>query len=91
VEVVPFNLGLGGERYFLVLFEEVWETITPHPPERDPAAEAPGPEGQDGLLIRQLREELAATKEYLQAAIEDLESRSAEMQAAHVQTLSLNE
>jgi two-component system CheB/CheR fusion protein len=91
VEIVPLKLGPGGERYFLVLFEEARETITPPPPETEPVAEAPGPEGQDGLYIRQLREELAATKEYLQAAIEDLESRNEEMQAAHVETLSLNE
>jgi two-component system CheB/CheR fusion protein len=91
VEVVPLKLGPGGERYFLVFFEEARETITLPPPEMEPIAEVPGPERQDGLFIRQLREELAATKEYLQAAIEDLESRNEEMQATHVETLSLNE
>jgi two-component system CheB/CheR fusion protein len=91
VEVVPLKLGPGQERYFLVLFEEAREAIAPLPQETEPAAEAPGPEGQDVLLIRQLREELATTKEYLQAVIEDLESRNEEMQATHVETLSLNE
>jgi two-component system CheB/CheR fusion protein len=91
IEVVPLKLGPGGERSFLVLFEEARETLAPPPPELEPGAAAPRPEGQDVLLIRQLREELAATKEYLQAVIEDLESRNEEMQTTHVETLSLNE
>ena len=46
---------------------------------------------QDKLLIRQLREDLAAAKEYLQSVIEDLESSNEELRAANVETLSVNE
>ncbi|HEY6018623.1 MAG TPA: PAS domain-containing protein, partial [Candidatus Paceibacterota bacterium] len=78
------------ERFLLVLFEE--RQVTPAPPELKPAAQAGGkPAGQDKLLIRQLREELAATKEYLQSVIEDLESSNEELRAANVETLSVNE
>ncbi len=85
-EIVPLKPGPSKERFFLVLFEE--RRVTP--PE---TAEQAGrePVARDKLLIRQLREELAATKEYLQSVIEDLETSNEELRAANVETLSVNE
>jgi two-component system CheB/CheR fusion protein len=90
VEVVPLKPGLSKERFFLVLFDE--RQVTPTPLELEPAEKAGRkPVSQDKLLIRQLKEELAATKEYLQSVIEDLEGSNEELRAANVETLSVNE
>jgi len=90
VEVVPLKPGTSEERFLLVLFEE--RQVTPTPPEPEPPEKAGRKAAsRDKLLIRQLREELSATKEYLQSVIEDLESSNEELRAANVETLSVNE
>ena len=91
VRSCPSSSGLGESAPFWCSLKRPRKPSLPHLRRLEPGAAAPRPEGQDVLLIRQLREELAATKEYLQAVIEDLESRNEEMQATHVETLSLNE
>ena len=98
LDVVPLRTGMregktgGRAHYFLISFEQ--------PP---PAAEAPGPAGKkqrgakgapgtpEGQQVIKLKQELAATREYLQSIIEEMEATNEELQSANEEILSSNE
>src|SRR5436305_2464904 len=93
LEVVPIE-GLGGERHFLVLFDD-----TTSRGDAEGAAAVKGrlkgkkkakDSRQDTRIIR-LQQELAASREYLQSIIQDLEAANEELQSANEEILSSNE
>jgi len=82
VDVVPlFGAPDAADRHFLVLFEEArtgrTRTIRPPKLETTPAAK--------------LQQELLATREYLQAIVEEQETTTEELKAANEEALSNNE
>ena len=90
LEVIPFKIG-AGRRYFLVLFEE--STIAGTEPDATVRAEV-GKGGKQSALAREntrLQQELAATRAYLQAIIEEQESIEGAFQVANEEILSSNE
>jgi two-component system CheB/CheR fusion protein len=89
LQVLPFP-ALLGDRYFLVLFE-----LTPQPPlpQQETRRTPRGRRASNttaGESVR-LRQELAATREYLQAMIEEREATNEELQSANEEALSANE
>jgi two-component system, chemotaxis family, CheB/CheR fusion protein len=87
LEVVPLRWATGGPRFFQVLFEAA-------APEPAPAGKKPGssvrrsPKEQQ---FRELAEELAATKEYLQAVMEEQGTHLEELQSSNEELMSANE
>jgi two-component system CheB/CheR fusion protein len=87
LEVMPFHAPLQSQQTFVVTFEEVPAVSSvPLPP---PAK----PESTDAKdrQIAQLKQELGATKEYLQSIIEALEASNEELQSANEEIQSGNE
>ncbi len=81
LDVIPLSSIDTSERHFLVLFEEA--RVKPAKTANTPKAEA----GAAAKLERELR----ATREYLQAIIEEQETTNEEMKAANDEVLSNNE
>lgn len=85
VQVVPLR-PIDELRYFLVLFEPV-EAPPALPPAEEGVGEGPAEEGEVGRL----RQELAATKEYLHSVIEQQERTNEELRCANEELQSTNE
>jgi two-component system CheB/CheR fusion protein len=87
VEVIPVRSGLDRAELFMVIFEEIAE------PQVVTAAEAaPGPAAETaGDEVTRLKQELAATREYLQSVIEQQEAANEELQSANEEVQSTNE
>jgi len=87
VEVIPFSTPAHDQHHFLVLFEDT------SPIEARPAVRKSPKEVSDAksLLISQLKQELAATKEYLQSIIEAQGATNEELQSANEEIQSGNE
>jgi two-component system CheB/CheR fusion protein len=87
-EVIPFREVAGRDRRFLILFE---------PAAPEPAAPLQKKAGKRESAVSldrdntQLRQELAATREYLQSVIEEHESSNEELRAANEEIQSSNE
>src|SRR5881409_72890 len=88
LQVLPMSRP-AGERNYLVLFERV-------PPSREPRA--PGSKASSGPRrpavenqIKNLHQELTATKEFLQSIIQEREAANEELQAANEELQSSNE
>ena len=86
IEVMPFQAPLQTQQHFVVIFEEGPSTLKVEPPPRLP-------ESADvkDRQINQLKQELLATKEYLQSIIEALEASNEELQSANEEIQSGNE
>src|SRR6202035_3262619 len=84
LQVLPVVLPRTGERCFLVLFEEAQAAGSP-PPEAAPPASPGDPE------VARLRQELDATREYLQSIIEQQDAANEELKSANEEVLSSNE
>ncbi len=86
LQVIPFAVA-GETRHYLVLFEDV----TAHGD--DEAARPPVmvSSAGDDERVKQLQDELAASREYLQSIIQDLEAANEELQSANEEILSSNE
>ena len=86
LEVMPFHAPLQSQQTFVVTFEEVADSAKVAPP-------PPKPESADAKdrQIAQLKQELGATKEYLQSIIEALEASNEELQSANEEIQSGNE
>ena len=85
LDVVPLSALTMPERHFLILFEEarpVPAATGPAKANRTKANTAP---------IAKLQQELSATREYLQAIIEEQETTNEELKAANEEGLSNNE
>jgi len=84
IKVIPFRGSSStGERHFLVLFEDAL-------PSSGPAA-MPKPAIQDNGDSARLRQELAATKEYLQSIVEDHATTLEQLRAASEEAQAGNE
>ncbi len=92
LEIVPVKLPGSSEKCFLVLFAEAEKQRAPAP---RPAKEEPPPNkisatGKDREL-KQLRADLAAAREYLQAITEQHDAAHEELKCANEEVLSSNE
>ncbi|WP_164018080.1 chemotaxis protein CheB [Pyxidicoccus trucidator] len=87
IDVRPLRASSGTrERYFLILFEEVHE---PAPAPRATRGRKASP--RDASEADSLREELATTREHLQALLDDQETAHEELRAASEEAQSSNE
>jgi two-component system, chemotaxis family, CheB/CheR fusion protein len=86
IEVIPFQAPLQSQKNFVVIFEEVTSGPKVELPPR-PLESADAKDRQ----IAQLKQELLATKEYLQSIIEALEASNEELQSANEEIQSGNE
>jgi two-component system CheB/CheR fusion protein len=89
VEVVPIRNEASKERHFLVLFQPSHSSKPARDPK--PAAHLPRRSGDQEAQVRRLHDELASTKEYLQAHIEELEATNEELKSANEEIQSSNE
>lgn len=88
LEVLPLGGGNARERQFLVLFEGIGPLRVASENERL-AARSRRPQSQkEDREIHRLKEELARTKEYLQAIIQEQETTNEELKAANEEALS---
>lgn len=88
LDVIPFKKTPGRDARFLILFDEVHEEPASHAESRSKKKKSsPGLEREN----HQLRQELVATKEYPQSAIEELESSNEELRSANEEIQSSNE
>jgi two-component system CheB/CheR fusion protein len=91
IEVLPLRAPPAGSRCFLILFEDAKPTALPAS-ESLPAGEPTDEERKAyEYRIGQLQKELDATREYLQAIIEEHEATNEELKSAHEEILSSNE
>ena len=72
----------------LILFQERPIGVEPSPPR---ASLGPASEQQHSDVVRQLMQELAVTKDYLQSTIEELERTNEDLKAANEELQSANE
>jgi two-component system CheB/CheR fusion protein len=92
IEVVPFRVGSNSQQSFLIVFNDsnLTETATAAPAREAPVA-SPEAEQLRDKQIETLKQELAATKEYLQSVIEEREATNEELQSANEEIQSANE
>jgi two-component system CheB/CheR fusion protein len=85
IEVIPFRVPAGAQRFFVILFREV-----PPPPEAALPV-TPAPAAAQRPPDNALTQELASTRDYLQSVIEQLEASNEELRAANEEIVSSNE
>ena len=100
VEVVPLVVA-NDQRHFLIMFEGVRPDAQPHDdqsPQKKPSARkgrgksaSKRADGESDVQVARLQQELAASREYLQAIIQDREAANEELQSANEEILSSNE
>jgi PAS domain S-box-containing protein len=86
LHVLPVKLPHAGERCFLILFDESGRRASR--PQEATSGLANGDQGSEAELLRQ---ELASTREYLQAVIEQQDTANEELKSANEEILSGNE
>jgi two-component system, chemotaxis family, CheB/CheR fusion protein len=93
VEVIPFKTATDSASMYLITFSELLSSDGAKPPAKaGPVSERPlGSESLMQRQIHQLKEELAASKEYLQSIIEEREATNEELQSANEEIQSANE
>ncbi|BAB78082.1 two-component hybrid sensor and regulator [Nostoc sp. PCC 7120 = FACHB-418] len=94
IDAIPFQLTAGGERYFLVLFEDMPPSVTAAPQAASKNPNVSSRQRQqmnDEQEINRLGQELATTKEYLQSIIEEQQATNQDLRAANEEILSSNE
>ena len=85
LEVVPLRGGAEAKRYFLIVFEEVAAKLAVSPRRRS------APSKRDSGEVTRLRQELAATKEYLHSVVTQHVATSEELGLANEELQSTNE
>jgi len=90
LEIIPFKVSPNGERYFLVVFEEVSPSLSPQTQAKRQGAKTTESPSQDPR-VGDLEQELESMKLYLQGIIDEKEAANEELQAAHEEVLSANE
>lgn len=86
LHVMPVTLPLAGEHCYLVLFEEKLKRVMPN----GSVASEPASKADDGEAHR-LRQELAATREYLQSMLEQQDAANEQLKSANEEIQSSNE
>ena len=89
IRILPFRTPIQEQSNYLIIFEPTASEIAQLRPERDLLADSDGTDKDRQL--EQLKQELAATKEYLQSIIEMHEATNEELQAANEEIQSGNE
>lgn len=89
VEIIPFTVPAGEERFYLVLFEPA----APLPEEKGKgmAKQTMTQRRSESAELAHLREELSATRESLQTIIEEQEATNEELRSANEELQSTNE
>jgi two-component system CheB/CheR fusion protein len=91
VEVIPIGVGTTSDTCYMVVFDDAASARA----RARPAAKADHPprmRGDEALAeIQRLRQELAASREYLQSVIEQQEAANEELQSANEEVQSTNE
>jgi two-component system CheB/CheR fusion protein len=90
VEVVPFQVPPSRERYYLILLEGTVRHDTPAEGRKKKGAKE-SVRTLQGAQMNRLRDELAGTRESLQAIIEEHEATNEELRSANEETMSSNE
>jgi two-component system CheB/CheR fusion protein len=90
INVIPFEARRLQERYFLILFEDTPTPATPELVETGSEKTTRRKQTTDKEVAR-LQQELAVTKEHLQAIIEEQEASNQDLRAANEEILSSNE
>lgn len=88
-EVTPLQAGTAGGHYFLVVFQE--QKPPPVTTQSESKKRGANPVGAESARVRDLEQELAANKEYLQSAIEQHEVINEELKSANEEIQSSNE
>lgn len=88
VEAIPFKIGSSSEQFFLILFSETAQEIETN---KSRPGKRSGVEPEARREVLRLREELASTKESLQAIIEEHEATNEELKSANEEIQSSNE
>ena len=91
VEVHPLFSTSTKEHFFLVLFEASSGVAAPQNQAARPPAAPPAPQSSPDRQLEQLRNELDAAKDHLQANIEEQEATNEELQSANEEIMSSNE
>lgn len=86
IDIEPLNQSKQTEGLLLVSFQE-----QPNPLGEAAAEANTRPEGAESDMVRQLEQELDATREDLQSTIEELESSNEELKASNEEIMSMNE
>jgi two-component system CheB/CheR fusion protein len=90
IEVIPIRADAHNDLVFLILFEDDVPSQQAEPEQQKLEDDSKQPQPKD-KEVSQLKQELTATREYLQATIEELESSNEELQVANEEILSNNE
>ena len=91
LEVIPITVPSLSLRYFVVLFEEANDTLDQPTPALYAKPAAAGAETEGEQEIARVKQELAATKAYLQSVIEAKDVTNEELKAANEEVISSNE
>ena len=91
LEVIPFKVGANDKPYLLVLFQESAVAISDVSRQLAPPRSRKGKQTLGEQEQARLQQELATTREYLQAVIEEQESTNQAFQVANEEILSSNE
>jgi two-component system CheB/CheR fusion protein len=91
LEVIPMPLPSTGERYFILLFEDMDSPAYEASKRRRDLKRASRPREDESKELTAVRAELTSTKEYLQSMKEDKEASTEELKAANEEILSSNE
>ena len=89
IQVIPIRSPGTKERNFLVLFEEAAGKMLP--PEQTRPRRGRSEDKDSVQRVVQLKQELAATKAYLQSVIEDQDAGNQELRSLNEESLSTNE
>jgi two-component system CheB/CheR fusion protein len=96
-EIIPIKNIPNGARYYMVVFEEAGRTGQPESSSKNPKATADKNAGKKQMSSRvdvesrRLKEELEATREYLQSIIEEQRTTNEELRSANEEIQSSNE
>ncbi len=92
ITVVPVKSGVFKDEFFLVLFDEIARAAaSKNLPKGRRKVSLKGKSVKSDKYVNELQKELAETKEYLQAVIEEQESANEEVKTANEEILSSNE
>jgi two-component system CheB/CheR fusion protein len=95
LEIIPVKTGLRKERYFLVVFEDASPPAPPAKTKTSPGQndtkEVKAKLPQTAMENARLKEELEATREYLQSIIEEQRTTNEELRSANEEIQSSNE
>jgi two-component system CheB/CheR fusion protein len=91
VDVIPFLVPPSRERFFLVLFETLAVPLTEAAGKKLRVKKERALKTAETIEILRLREELASTRESLQAVIEEQEATNEELRSANEEIMSSNE